>query len=117
MITQTVIDQLYKTFKKPPHTADELDVELLFEHLLEFHDIQIDDYANLIIGSLPESSPFYKIPLSHIHAIVEFENKIAIVLHSSIIFLKKRDNRTSVHIKIPKRSIFDRIFPPSDSEA
>ncbi len=111
MITQTVIDQLYKKFKNPPTSADELDVDLLFEHLIENHDIQIDDHANLIIGSMPETSPFHRIPLSNIHAIVEFENKVAIVLHSSIIFLSKRDNRTSVHIKIPKRSLLQRLFP------
>jgi len=116
MITQAVIDQLYKTYKKTPLKADDLDVDLLFEHLIEHHDIQIDDYANLILGSLPESSPFYKIPLSNIHAIVEFEKKIAVVLHSSIIFLNKFDNRSTVHIKMPKRSILDRLFPKRDPE-
>ena len=88
MITQKVIDQLYKTYRKPPACADDLDIGILFEHLILFHDIAIDDHANLIINSLPESSPFHTIPLSHIHAIVEFENKVAIVLHASIIFLK-----------------------------
>lgn len=110
MITQKVIDQLYKTFKKPPASADDLEIELLFAHLLDFHDISIDNQANLILGDLPETSPFRVIPLSHIHAIVEFENKIAIVMHSSIVFLNKTDARSHVHIRMPKQSIFDKIF-------
>jgi len=117
MITQKVIEQLYKTYSKPPQCADDLDIGLLFEHLIMHHDIAIDDNANLIIGSLPETSPFHTIPLSHIHAIVEFENKVAIVFHSSILFLNKNDNRTHVHIRMPRRTIFNKIFSHIDPEA
>ncbi|MDE6101232.1 MAG: hypothetical protein K2G01_09330 [Paramuribaculum sp.] len=116
MITQKVIEQLYKTYKKPPVTADDLDIDLLFIHVLENHDIAIDDHANLIVGSLPVGSPFHKIPLGHIHAIVEFENRIAIVLHSSILFLNKYDSRSNVHIRMPKRSLLDKIFARADCE-
>ena len=117
MITQKVIDQLYKTYRKPPACADDLDIGILFEHLILFHDIAIEDHANLIINSLPESSPFHTIPLSHIHAIVEFENKVAIVLHASIIFLNKTDNRSHVHVRMPRQSIFDKIFSRMDPDA
>lgn len=117
MITQKVIDQLYKTYRKAPLSADDLDIGLLFEYLLDFHEIAIDDNANLIIGSMPEGSPFRVIPLSHIHAIVEFDKKIAIVLHSSIIFLNKYDSQTNVHIQMNRQSLFDRIFRRPDPEA
>lgn len=116
MITQKVIDQLYKTYRKPPLSADDLDIDLLFTHLFEFHDVAIDDNANLLLNSLPAGSPFRKIPLSHIHAIVEFESKIGIVLHSSIIFLNKNDSRSNIHIKIPKESILRKIFPHRDDD-
>lgn len=117
MITQKVIDQLYKTYHKPPRSADDLDIDLLFTHLFEFHDIAIDDNANLVINSMPENSPFRIIPLSHIHAIVEFENKIGIVLHSSIIFLNKNDARTNVHIRMPRQSLLDKILSRREPEA
>lgn len=110
MITQKVIEQLYKKYKNPPQSADDLDIDLLFIHLLEFHDIEIDDNANLIIRSLPESSPFHCIPLSHIHAIVEFEHKIAIVLHSSILFLSKNDNKTHIHIRMKSPTLMEKIM-------
>ncbi|MCM1293377.1 MAG: hypothetical protein NC111_05990 [Bacteroides sp.] len=110
MITEKVIEKLYKTYKNRPSNADELDISLLFETLIDNHEIAIDDEANLIINSIDRHSPFHKIPLSHIHAIVEFEHKIAIVLHSSIIFLNKSDNRTHIHIRQRKNGIFNRIF-------
>lgn len=117
MITQKVIDQLYKDYHKPPHSADDLDIDLLFTYLFDNHDIAIDDNANLVIGSQPENSPLRVIPLDHIHAIVEFEKRIAIVLPSSILFLNKLDSQSSIHIKMPRRTILDKIFKKPDPEA
>lgn len=110
MITEKVINELYKTYNRRPDNADELDIGLLFENLIEHHDIQIDDAAHLIINSLPPTSPFHRISLNRIHAIVEFEHKVAIILHSSILFLNKNDNKTHVHIRQIKSSILDKIF-------
>lgn len=110
MITQKVIDTLYKTYRKRPASADELDIGLLFEIPVEHHDIEIDDNANLLINSLPQFSPFRKLSLSRINAIVEFENKVAVVLSSSIIFLNKNDNKSFIHIREEKMSLIDRIF-------
>lgn len=110
MITEKVINSLYKKYKDRPESADELDIALLFENLIDTHDIAIDDEAHLIINSIPEKSPFHRINLNRIHAIVEFEHKIAIVLHSSIIFLNKKDSKSHIHIKPIKPSIMERIF-------
>lgn len=110
MITEKVINSLYKTYNKRPASADELDIDLLFEHLLEHHDIEINDNAQLIINSIPKDSPFHSISLNRIHAIVEFKHKIAIVLPQSIIFLNKKGNQSHIHIKDIKANLFDRIF-------
>ena len=110
MITEKVINSLYKTYKNRPESPDELDICLLFEQLIDHHDIQIDDHGNLIINSMPAGAPFHKIALSRIHAIVEFEHKIAIVLHSSIIFLNKKDDKSHIHIRQTKASLLDKIF-------
>ncbi len=110
MITEKVINSLYKKYKNRPKTPDELDIALLFENLIENHDISIDDEAHLIINSLPPSSPFHRIALSRIHAIVEFEHKIAIVMHSSIIFLNKKDSQVNIHIKPITPTLADRLF-------
>ncbi len=116
MITQKDIDSLYKQYKNPPATPDDLDIDLLFKYLLDFHDIAIDDHGNLIINSIPAESPFHKIPLKHVHAIVEFESRVAIVLHSSIIFLNKHNSKSNINIKMPKRSILSRLFSRPDND-
>ncbi len=110
MITEKVIDSLYKKYKNRPASPDELDIALLFENLIDSHDISIDDEAHLIINSIAPESPFHRIELKNIHAIVEFEHKVAIVLHSSIIFLNKADSKSHIHIKIEKNSFFNKIF-------
>lgn len=110
MITKTVIDTLYKKYSKRPKSIDCLDFGLLFGELSDYHDISVDiDSDRLIINSLDDKSPFHKIPLSKIHAIVPFEEWIAIVLHSSIIFLNKKSNKVSVHVKPPKLSLWDKM--------
>lgn len=110
MITKQVIDTLYKKYRKLPKSIDCLDFGLLFDSVAGQHDLSVDmDSDSLIIRSLGERSPFYKIPLSRIHAIVPFEEWVAIVLHSSIIFLNKKSQKVSVHVKEPKLSIIDKV--------
>lgn len=89
-------------------STDELNLSLLFDYAIENHGIVIDDHK-LIINSISPSSPFHTIDLDRIHAIVEFDNRIAIVLPSSIIFLNKSDNKAHVHVRVEPPSIWERI--------
>lgn len=110
MITKQVIDTLYKKYKKRPKSPDCLDFGLLFDSIIEHHEIVVDiDLDHLIINDLDPNSPFHQIPLSKIHAIVPFEEWVAIVLHSSIIFLNRKSNKVYINIKAPKMSLWDRI--------
>lgn len=113
MITQQVIDTLYKQYKKAPKSQDCLNMPLLFDSAAENHNISVDFddnmNAELIIGSIDPKSPFHRMPMSHIHAIVPFEDWVAIVLHSSIIFLNKKDSRVSIHIRPLKETLMDKI--------
>lgn len=108
MVTKKVIETLYKTCKKRPDSPDELNIVLLFEALSEHHAIAIDG-DNLIINSIPAGSPFHSISLRRINDIVEFEDEVAIVMHSSIIFLNKNDNKVYINIKQEKPSFIDRL--------
>lgn len=108
MVTNKVIDAVYKQYKKRPASIDELDTALLFTEELLNHDLYVDE-GRLVINSIDPHSPFHSIALDRIHAIVNFENVVAIVLHSSIIFLSKRDNKVHVHIKMEKPSFMDRV--------
>lgn len=74
------------------------------------HDVSVDiENDTMEIGSVDPTSPFHAIPLGRIHAIVPFEEWVAIVLHSSIIFLNKNNRQVSIHIKEPKLSLWDRV--------
>lgn len=112
MITRQVIQTLYKKYNKLPKSPDCLDMALLFDYAAEHHNVEIDmdgPLEALIINSITPDSPFHRIPLDRIHAIVPFEEWVAVVLHSSIIFLSKTSPKVSVHIRGEKTSIVDRI--------
>lgn len=110
MITKKVIAELYKKYDKRPKSADCLDFALLFDSVADRHNIRIDfEHDLLIINTIDAYSPFHKIPLSRIHAIVPFEEWIAIVMHSSIVFLNKKDTQVQIHIKEPKMSVVDKL--------
>lgn len=112
MITKRVIDTLYKKYKKPPESPDCLDMPLLFEYASQHHNVSIDmegPVDSLIIRSVDPRSPFHRIPLEKINAIVPFEEWVAIVMHSSIVFLNRKSSKVSVHIKPFKPTLAERI--------
>jgi len=112
MITKQVIEALYKKYKKLPESTDCLDMPLLFENASQYHNVSIDmdgPVDSLIIHSVDSRSPFHRIPLEKIHAIVPFEEWVAIVMHSSIIFLSRKSAKVSVHIKPCRPSFMDRV--------
>lgn len=111
MITKEVIKTLYKKYPRRAKNVDDLDIALLFETVGEMHDINIDVESNtLSIGTIDSKSLFHSIPLSHIHAFVPFEEWTAIVLHSSIVFLNRRNTNVSVHLKPIAPGITDRLM-------
>ncbi len=109
MITKKVIDELYKKFRKLPSGIEHLDIGLLFEYAMEHHDITIDDEGNIVIASIDPQSRFNNVALDRVHGFYAFDDFIAIVLHSSFIFLNKNDNGVNVHIKFEKPSLWERL--------
>lgn len=112
MITKQVIEALYKKYRKLPPGPDCLDMPLLFDYAARHHNVAIDmegPMDSLVINSISPDSPFHRIALERIHAIVPFEEWVAIVMHSSIIFLNRMSNKVSVHIRMEKESLMDRL--------
>lgn len=116
MIQKKVIDAIYKKFKRRPDSPDELDIPLLFEKLPENASVEIDG-DELVLTMVDYSSPFRRIPISHIHAIIDFDEVVAIVLHSSIVFISKEDGAVSVHLKEIGLSLLDRVRAAFSGEA
>ncbi len=108
MVTNKVINSIYRKYKKRPGSPDQLDIALLFQENMDQHGLYIDD-NKLVVSSVEPSSPFHTIDLSRVHAILEFENVVAIVLHSSIIFFNKKDQQVHIHVKMDQPSLMDRI--------
>lgn len=108
MIQKKVIDTIYKKFRNRPASPDELNIPLLFEQLPEETQIEVDG-NDLVINSVDSLSPFHRIPVNHIHAIIEFDEAVAIVLHSAIVFLSKETGAMHVHIREMKPGIIDRL--------
>ena len=110
MIRKQVINTLYKKYRKLPKSPDCLDFALLFDYVVEHHNITIDlENDCLIINSLEPTSIFHRIPLSRIHAIVPFEEWVAIVLHSSIVFLNRLSPKVAVDLRNVQPSFLDRL--------
>lgn len=108
MITKHVIDSLYNKFPRRPDSPDELNIGALFGDVFEVHGLRLDE-NNLVISSIDEKSPFHRIPLRNIHEIVDFADHVAIVMHSSIIFLRKEAPQVHINVRQPRRSIFGRL--------
>ena len=111
MISNDVINSIYKKYSERPKSYDCLDFATLFEKAGQQHNLMVDpDTEELEIGSIAPGSPFHKLPLRNIHAFVPFEHWVAIVMHSSIIFLNARKPEVMVNIKQQGTSIWDRFF-------
>lgn len=109
MINRNVIKELYSKYSKPPRYVDELDLVTLTECVGELHRVRIDVVSNTVtFGSLPADSPFASVPLAHIHGIVAFDDWVAVVLRSAILFLSRRELKVSVDIKTVRRPLLGR---------
>ena len=108
MINNKTIEAIYKKYNRLPASLDEIEIPLLFEAAHEDHAIEIKGH-DLIINSLEPWSPFHTIDLYRVHALLNFDDYIAVVLHSSIIFISKHSDEVKVHIKELKPSFVDRM--------
>jgi hypothetical protein len=109
MITKKVIDELYHKYRKPDPGIENLNIELLMGEASEHHDISIDEHGNIVISSIDTNSPFHKIALHNIRGITQFENDIAVVMHSSIVFLDKNQPKVNIHLRLDEPSFWDKI--------
>ncbi|MCH5219986.1 MAG: hypothetical protein J1F20_05385 [Muribaculaceae bacterium] len=110
MITRDNINEIYRKYKNTPESIDELDLATLFDETAIHHDIMIDPEDNTItFGSIDPKSPFHTLPLDRINAILGFEEWVAVVMHSSILFLNRKNSKVVIDIKPVHQSFGDRI--------
>ncbi len=109
MITEQVIKEIYKKFKRAPKNIDDLRIPYFVE-LLKHHNLVYEN-DELIVGSLEEFNPFRRLLARRLRGILEFDRHVAFVTPAHILFLGKNDNSVQVHMKPDnKGSILDRLF-------
>lgn len=108
MITKEVIKEIYRKYRKKPKGIDELDVGLLFDRVADVHGLTIEE-EKIVLRSIEEKSFFRTIALSRVYGIVNFEETVGIVLHSSIIFLSKKEPKVNVHIKPEPKTFMQKL--------
>lgn len=109
MVTQKVIEELYKAYRHRPASTDDLDIELLFTHAAILHGVSYEG-DDIVIDSIPDYSPFHRIGLGRVHGIVGFERNVAIVLHSAIIFLDNDTPDVNIHLRSARRPWWKRAM-------
>lgn len=95
---KTLIEKLYKRFKKRPASLDERGLYLLADYMVDEQGLELDE-DRVVFTKMDKLSPFREILLNNIHGVADLGGLLAIVMHSSIIFFNKTTQESTVHIK------------------
>ena len=101
MITEEVIKEIYKRYKRPAK-RDELNLPYFQAILAENNPIEFDD-EKVEIKNMDQFSPFRRFLIRSIYTVLEFEHMVAFVFNSHIMFLDKDTSGTHVHLKPEKK--------------
>ena len=108
MITKQVIDSLYKKYQKMPKNDADRNLHVIRE-FASVHPAMDIEGDNLTLYNVDPTSPFSEINLKNVNACVEFDDCLALVMHSSIVFIMKADGAPHVHIKMQPESLADKF--------
>ena len=98
MITKEVIKDIYKEYGKPAENIEDLQIPFFLKKLEKHHHLKFDG-DELVFEDMEEFSPFRRILVRNLHAVLEFSKMIAFVFPNHILFLGKRSPELSVHFK------------------
>lgn len=112
MITDKVIKEIYKQFSKPEKNPEKLELDRHLASLAEHHKLRRDG-IEILVDDLEDFDPFHRFLIRNLCGVIEFDNWVAFIFPTHILFFSKKDNNMTVHFKPEnkkKPSIFDRIF-------
>lgn len=110
MITDKVITEIYRRYKKPNKNEKELNLEYFIELLKNHHDISVNN-GEVIIGSLEEFNPFRRFLVRSLHGVLEFDKMVAFVFRNHIVFLSKESDDMRIHLRPEeKKGLLSRLF-------
>ena len=109
MISKSVIKALYKKYPSPPQNFPDLDIEDFISLCGETYGIVLDENT-ITFGRMSEENPFRVILLRHICGIEKFEDHIALVTPSYILFFHRDKFDMMVHFKPENKSCWQRLY-------
>ncbi|MCM1377217.1 MAG: hypothetical protein NC097_02770 [Clostridium sp.] len=110
MITEEVIKEIYKKYKKPPKDSSELELDKYIKMLSVHHNIKTDGFE-VVLEDLDEFDPFRRFLIRSLNAVLDFDKMVAFVFRNHILFLGKEGKAMRVHLKPEeKQSLFGRLF-------
>lgn len=110
MITNEVIQEIYKKFKKPHKDESELNLDYFIGMLNEHHHLRRDG-DEIIVEDLEEGNLFRRFLIRSLHAVLEFDKIVAFVFRTHILFFGKEEQTLRVHWrKEEPKSFFSRLF-------
>lgn len=115
MITEEVIKEIYKNYKKPA-SREELNLEHFAELLKPHHDLEVTD-DEVIVKNIDEFSPFRRFLIRGLYAVLEFDKNVAFVFKDHILFFGKEAPTLSVNFRPEKTKgggLFGRLFGGGD---
>lgn len=109
MVTEEVIKEIYKKYKKPPKDPSELQLNNHIESLKPHHSLSSDGFE-VVLDNLDEFNPFKRFLIRSLIAILDLDKVIAFVFRDHILFFGKEDNSMRVHFKPEEDNLLSRIF-------
>lgn len=98
MITEEVIKEIYKNYKKPPQDVEELNIPYFIELLKPFHNLK-ETPLEIVVDDDSEFDPFKHFLKRALIAVLEFDKNVAFVFKTHIVFFSKYDDKVSIHFK------------------
>ncbi len=103
MITDAVIQEIYKKNRKPPKDLNDLNLPEALYILRQHHDMTVDSEdltkAEVVLNDMEEYSPFRRFLVRSLHAILHFDRQVAFVFRFHILFLNKNNSELRVHFR------------------
>lgn len=103
MITDAVIQEIYKKNRKPPKDLNDLNLPEALYILRQHHDMTVDSEdltkAEVVLNDMEEYSLFRRFLVRSLHAILHFDRQVAFVFRSHILFLNKNNSELRVHFR------------------
>lgn len=113
MVTQDVIDEIYKKYRRAPHDPAELRIPYFLDLLRPNHDLHCEN-DEIVNHNLDDYNPFRRFLIRRLTGIIEFDSVVAFAFARHIIFFDKNGKNMHVNFKPERKGFFASLFGRRD---